>query len=306
MLMTDNENKKCGFVSIIGEPNAGKSTLMNALVGTKVSIVSPKVQTTRARVLGIAMEEQTQIVFVDTPGIFKPDKKSKMERAIVAAAWEAIQETDLVLVLVDVSKKMGDATRIILDHISQQNVKNCYLVLNKIDKIKRDKLLEISAKINEICAFEATFMVSAVKEDGVQHLLEHLAKQMPAGPWHYPEDQVTDMPMRLMAAEVTREKLFCALYQELPYSLTVETEEWEEFDDGSLKIDQTIFVTRDTQKKIILGKGGEMIKRIGQKSREELEEIMERRVHLKLFIKVQEGWLDQNEHYEMWGLDPNA
>lgn len=304
--MTDSENQKCGFVSIIGEPNAGKSTLMNALVGTKVSIVSPKVQTTRTRVLGIAMENSAQIVFVDTPGIFRPDKKSKMERAIVASAWEAIQETDLVLVLVDVSKKMGEATKIILDHISEQKVKNCYLVLNKIDKIKRDKLLEISAKINDMCPFQATFMVSAMKEDGVPHLLNHLAKEMPEGPWHYPEDQVTDMPMRLMAAEVTREKLFHALYQELPYHLTVETEEWEEFEDGSVKIDQTIFVTRDTQKKIILGKGGEMIKRLGQKSREELEEIMDRRVHLKLFVKVQEGWLDQNEHYEMWGLDPKA
>ena len=304
--MSDVTNQKCGFVSIIGEPNAGKSTLMNALVGTKVSIVSSKVQTTRTRVLGIAMEGQSQIVFVDTPGIFKPDKKNRMERAIVAAAWEAIQETDMVLVLVDVSKKMGEATRLILEHLSQQKVKNCYLVLNKIDKIKRDQLLAISAQINDMCPFEGTFMVSAMKEDGIGHLLKHLADVMPDSPWHYPEDQVTDMPMRLMAAEVTREKLFQSLHQELPYSLTVETEEWEEFDDGSVKIDQTVFVERDSQKKIILGKGGAMIKKIGQKAREELEEIMERRVHLKLFVKVQEGWVNQNEHFEMWGLDTKA
>lgn len=210
------------------------------------------------------------------------------------------------MLLVDVSKKIGDSTKLILKNLQEQKTKNVHLVLNKIDKIKRDKLLAVSAEINEYCDFQATYMVSAVKADGVQDLLAGLAKNMPEGPWHYPEDHLTDMPMRLMAAEITREKLFQLLHQELPYNLTVETESWEDFNDGSLKIDQTVFVTRDTHKKIILGKGGSMIKKVGQRAREELEEILEQRVHLKLFVKVQEDWLDKDEHYEIWGLNPKA
>lgn len=299
-------DKKFGFVSIIGEPNAGKSTLINTLVGAKVSIVSQKVQTTRARVLGIVIKDDAQISFIDTPGIFDPNKNNKMERAIVAAAWESIQESDIILLLVDTSKKIGQQTKLILNQLREQKIENCILVLNKIDKIKRDALLKLSLELNEAVNFDATFMVSAAKGDGVADLLAHLSKAVPNGPWHYPEDQMTDMPMRLMAAEITREKLFRLLHQELPYHLTVETEDWEKFDDGSVKIDQTIFVTRDTQKKIILGKGGSMIKKIGQMAREEIEELFETRIHLKLFVKVQENWIDNEEHYEMWGLDSSS
>ena len=302
--------QKFGFVAVVGEPNAGKSTLINNLVGTKVSIVSPKVQTTRTRVLGIAIENNAQIVFVDTPGIFNASQKNKMERAIVASAWEGIANAEIILLLVDASKKIGESTKIILDRLKkeEQNKTNIrfILVLNKIDKIKRDMLLDLSLRLNETYDFEATFMLSALKGHGVQDMLEYLEKKLPEGQWHFPEDQVTDMPMRLMAAEVTREKLFKMMHQELPYQLTVETENWEPFNDGSIKINQTIFITREAHKKIILGKGGSMIKKIGQIAREELEDILETRVHLKLFVKVRENWLDDEERYAMWGLDLNA
>lgn len=308
--MTDQETQKFGFVAVIGEPNAGKSTLINNMIGTKVSIVSPKVQTTRTRVLGIAIENDAQIVFVDTPGIFNPPQKggakNKMERAIVASAWEGIADAEIILLLVDASKKIGDATKLIIERLQNETNKPCILVLNKIDKIKREKLLDLSAKLNEVHNFEATFMLSALKGSGIQDLLKYLEKHLPEGIWHYPEDQVTDMPVRLMAAEVTREKLFKMMHQELPYHLTVETDKWDAFDDGSIKIDQTIFIAREAHKKIILGKGGEMIKKIGQMAREDLEEILETRVHLKLFVKVRENWLDEEEHYSVWGLDPNA
>lgn len=300
------EKQKFGFVVVIGEPNAGKSTLINQIVGTKVSIVSPKVQTTRTRVLGIAIEDQSQIVFVDTPGIFQPNSKDKMERAIVAAAWEGVAESEIILLLVDVSKKIGAATNLILDRLQKETGKRCILVLNKIDKIKRESLLELSLKLNDIYDFDATFMLSALKGSGVNDLVSYLANKVPQEPWHYPEDQITDMPMRLMAAEVTREKLFKMLYQELPYNLTVETDVWEDFKDGSIKLDQTIFIAREAHKKIILGKGGEMIKRIGQTSRKELEEILDTVVHLKLFVKVREDWLQDEERYKIWGLDPHA
>lgn len=302
-----SDNQKFGFVAVIGEPNAGKSTLINKIVGTKVSIVSPKVQTTRTRVLGIALHEKSQIVFVDTPGIFMPPKKNdgknKMERAIVASAWEGIANAEIILLLVDASKKLGDATQTILKRIQEETGKRFILVLNKIDKIKRDRLLELTSELNDIYNFDATFMVSALKGNGIDDLLGYISDALPMEQWHYPEDQVSDMPMRLLAAEVTREKLFKMLHQELPYLLTVETEKWEEFDDGSIKIDQTIFIAREAHKKIILGKGGSMIKKIGQMSRVELEEILETRVHLKLFIKVQENWLEEEERYALWGLD---
>lgn len=304
--MTDNQKQKFGFVTVIGQPNVGKSTLINNIVGSKVSIVSPKVQTTRTRVMGIAIQDQAQIVFVDTPGIFEAGKKNKMERAIVTSAWEQVAESEIILLLIDASKKIGEATKLILNRLQEEKGKRCILVLNKIDKIKRKTLLELSLRLNESYNFEATFMVSALKNNGVKDLVSYLAEKMPEESWHYPEDQITDMPMRLMAAEITREKLFRMLHQELPYHLTVETEKWEEFKDGSIKIDQTIFVDREAHKKIILGKSGSMIKKIGQASRQELEEILETKIHLKLFVKVKENWLEDSERYELWGLNPKT
>lgn len=308
--MSDNNKEKFGFVAVIGEPNAGKSTLINTVVGTKVSIVSPKVQTTRTRVLGIAIEGKSQIVFVDTPGIFNPPKKkdgkNKMERAIVASAWEGIANSEVVLLLVDASKKIGESTQTILSRIQEESGKRFILVLNKIDKIKRDRLLELSSQLNNIYDFDATFMLSALKGNGIEGLMKYLSETLPEEQWHYPEDQVSDMPMRLLAAEITREKLFKMMHQELPYHLTVETDEWEEFDDGSIKIGQTIFIAREAHKKIVLGKGGSMIKKIGQQAREDLENILETRAHLKLFVKVRENWLDEEDHYAMWGLDHQA
>lgn len=300
--------QKFGFVAVIGEPNAGKSTLINKIVGTKVSIVSPKAQTTRTRVLAVTVEGNSQISFIDTPGIFEADQKNKMERAIVASAWEGIADAEIITLLVDVSKKIGHSTELILDRLSQdQNSNKRYiLVLNKIDRIKREALLDISARLNEVCDFEATFMVSALKGSGVEGFIKYLAEHVPEGPWHYPEDHLTDMPMRLMAAEVTREKLFKLLHQEIPYALTVETENWENFDNGDIKIDQTIFINREAHKKIILGKGGSMIKKIGQQARIELETIFETTIHLKLFVKVSETWMDDEERYSIWGLDPQA
>lgn len=306
--MVETDEQKFGFVALIGEPNAGKSTLLNKVIGTKVSIVSPKAQTTRTRVLAVTVQDKSQIVFVDTPGIFEADKKNKMERAIVASAWEGMSDAEIIVVLVDVSKKIGHSTKLILERLNEEkdSKKRYILALNKIDRIKRDALLDISLKLNEACNFEATFMLSALKGSGVDDFINYLAENVPQGMWHYPEDHLTDMPMRLMAAEVTREKLFRSLHQELPYSLTVETEKWEEFDDGSIKIDQTIFINREAHKKIILGKGGSMIKKIGQQSREELEKIFETKIHLKLFVKVSENWMDDEERYSVWGLNPNA
>ena len=299
-----------GFVAIIGEPNAGKSTLLNQMIGSKVSIVSPKAQTTRTRILAIAIEDQSQIAFVDTPGIFNPPTKSKgknkMERAIVSSAWEGVADAEMIMLLVDASKKIGEATNLILKNLSEEkSQKPVILVLNKIDRIKRDKLLALSAKLNEAYNFKATFMVSALKNNGVEDLLSYLAKHIPEGQWHYPEDQLMDMPMRLMAAEMTREKLFRLLHQEIPYHLTVETDQWDEFENGDIKIDQTIYIAREAHKKIILGNGGAMIKKIGQQSRLELEKIFGTKIHLKLFVKVNENWFEDEAHYNLWGLNPN-
>lgn len=304
----NSDKQKFGFVAIIGEPNAGKSTLINKVIGTKVSIVSPKAQTTRTRILAVAIEDKSQIVFVDTPGIFEADKNNKMERAIVASAWEGIADAEIVVLLVDVSKKIGAATNHILNRLKDEKNKNkrFILVLNKIDRIKRQALLDISLKLNETYNFESTFMLSALKGSGVADLLKYLAKSVPDGPWHYPEDHLTDMPMRDMAAEITREKLFRLLHQEIPYGLTVETEKWEAFENGDIKIDQTIFINREAHKKIILGKGGAMIKNIGQQSREEIEKIFDTKIHLKLFVKVSENWMDDEDRYSPWGLNPNA
>ncbi|MCI5059656.1 MAG: GTPase Era [Alphaproteobacteria bacterium] len=303
---TTDDNQRFGFVAVIGEPNAGKSTLINHLVGSKISIVSPKVQTTRTRVLGIALCDQSQIVFVDTPGIFKPSSKNTLERAIVSSAIEGIQDADLITLLVDVSKKKAGISPLILDQLKTYKNKAVILVLNKVDKIKREKLMDITQQLNEIYDFEQTFMISALKGSGTKDLLSYLAKHAPKGPWHYPEDQITDMPMRLMAAEITREKIFKLLHQEIPYGITVETDEWEEFGDGSIKISQTIFTSRDAHKKIILGKGGAMIKKVGEMARGEMENILEKRAHLKLFVKLQENWQSDQERYALWGLDKNA
>ncbi|MGF6231688.1 GTP-binding protein Era [Inquilinus ginsengisoli] len=295
---------RCGFVALIGAPNAGKSTLLNTLVGTKVAIVSPKVQTTRSRVLGIATEGATQIVFVDTPGIFKP--RRRLDRAMVAAAWAGAAEGDLVLLLVDSSLKgVREESRAIVEKLAQTQRK-AILILNKIDAVRHEVLLTLAADLNASSVFTDTFMISALTGSGVNDLRRHLAGHLPEGPWLFPEDQVSDMPMRLLAAEITREKLFLRLQQELPYAVAVETEDWEEQKDGSVRISQIIYVQRNGQKAIVLGHGGQMIKAIGTAARLELEEITEQRVHLSLFVKVRENWLDDPARYSVWGLDYDA
>ncbi len=304
--MTEATEKKfCGFATIIGAPNAGKSTLINAIVGEKVSIVSSKVQTTRTRVLGIVVEENSQIIFVDTPGLFKPGN-DRMEKAIVAAAWEGVSDSDLILFVVDAAKGLSRPVRTIIERIKALKDKKFILVLNKVDQVAKPKLLEMAMEMNKTIGFEATFMVSAQKNDGVKDLVKYVAKLMPEGPFHFPEDQMTDMPMRLLAAEITREKLFRSVHDEIPYDITVETETWEEFDNSSIKIDQVVFVAREGQKKIILGKGGEMIGKIGTQARLELEELMGCRVHLKLFVKVRENWSEDSDHYKLWGLSHSS
>src|SRR5690606_4280180 len=291
---------RCGFVAIIGAPNAGKSTLLNQLVGSKVAIVTHKVQTTRARIRGIAMEGNTQIVFVDTPGIFKP--KRRLDKAMVEAAWGGAGDADVVLLLVDAEYERAEDLERIIEGLKTQNRK-AVLVLNKVDTANREKLLKLAARLNETNLFERTFMISALTGSGVDDLRRFLAGEMPFGPWHYPEDQAADVTLRSLAAEVTREKLFLRLHAELLYSLTVETEEWENRKDGSVRIAQVIFLERESQKKIALGKGGQTIKKVGQLAREELEEMLGCRVHLFLFVKVRENWSDDRERYREMGLD---
>jgi GTP-binding protein Era len=292
---------RCGFVAVLGAPNAGKSTLVNRAVGQKVSIVSPKVQTTRARVLGIVSQGAAQIVLIDTPGIFAP--KRRLDRAMVAAAWSGAADADLAVLIVDASRKSRDEdTDAIIAGLKRQNRK-AILVLNKIDIVKREKLLAQAASFNAEGVFTDIFMISAETGDGVADLLNALAERMPEGPHHFPDDQVTDAPMRLLAAEITREHLFRQLHQELPYALTVETDSWEEFDNGSAKVQQTIFVARDNQKAIVVGKGGARIKAVREAAQKELEEAMERPVHLFLFVKVRANWADDPEHYRAIGLD---
>lgn len=296
----DAQTTRCGFVAIIGAPNAGKSTLLNRLVGSKVAIVTHKVQTTRSRIRGIAMEGNTQIVFVDTPGIFKP--KRRLDKAMVEAAWGGAGDADAILLMVDAEYERDEDLERIIEGLKSQGRK-AILVLNKVDIAKREKLLKLAERLNETGLFTDTFMISAVTGSGVADLRRHLAGLMPQGPWHYPEDQAADVPLRSLAAEVTREKLFLRLHDELPYSLTVETEEWEQRKDGSIRIQQVIFVERESQKKIALGKGGQTIKKVGQMAREELEQLLETRVHLFLFVKVRENWSDDRERYREIGLD---
>ena len=301
--LPDISNQRAGFVAFVGAPNAGKSTAINHMVGTKVSIVSPKVQTTRTRVLGIMMKNDSQIIFVDTPGIFAP--KRRLDRAMVAAAWGGAADADQIVLLVDAKRGICHETRAIIDTLKEQNRK-VILMLNKIDLVDKGALLELTQALNEEDIFTDTFMVSAKKGDGLDHFVEFVADKLPQGPWLFPEDQVSDMPERLLAAEITREQLYLKLRQELPYATTVETENWEDKEDGSIKIEQTIYVARDGQKKIILGKQGQQIKAIGANARKQLEEIMECRVHLFLFVKVREKWADDPERFNYWGLDHNA
>lgn len=301
--MTTQDQTRAGFVALIGAPNAGKSTLLNRFVGAKVSIVTHKVQTTRTRVLGVAIADQSQIVFVDTPGIFQP--KRRLDRAMVAAAWEGAKDADGVVMMVDATTGIRPDVEIILEGLKKSKRK-VILALNKIDAVKREALLELAAKLDETGVFSDIFMISALTGDGAGDLLDRLAATMPESPWMFPEDQLTDMPMRLLAAEVTREKLFLNVHQELPYELTVETENWEEFKDGSAKVEQTIYVRRESQRSIILGKGGQKVKKIGADARAELQEMLGRKVHLFLFVKVRDRWEDDPSRYALWNLDFNA
>jgi GTP-binding protein Era len=291
---------RSGFVALIGAPNAGKSTLLNQLVGSKVSIVTHKVQTTRAIVRGIATHKRAQIVFMDTPGIFKP--RRRLDEAMVTTAWGGAKDADMIAFLIDAERGIrGDAETILerLENVRQPKI----LILNKIDQVKREDLLALTARATEKVEFDRVFMVSALTGSGCTDLLDYLADAVQEGPWYYPEDQISDLPMRQLAAEITREKLFLRLHQELPYSSHVETERWEEKKDGSVKIEQVIYVERDSQKKIVLGKKGETIRAIGQAAREELAEIMEQKVHLFLFVKVRENWINDPERYREMGLE---
>jgi GTP-binding protein Era len=291
----------CGYVAIVGAPNAGKSTLLNKLVGAKVSIVSKKVQTTRARITAIGMEGQTQLIFLDTPGIFIP--KRRLDRAMVNAAWSGVDEGDVVLLLVDAERGFDDESRAIVEAFKQRKRKNVLLALNKVDAVPREKLLGMAKEISEAYDFDRVFMISAEKGTGVDDVRTDLAKRMPAGPWLYPEDQLADVPMRFLAAEITREQVYRSLHDELPYAITVETENWKDQKGGAARIEQVIFVERDSQKKIVLGENGQMIKRIGAFARKIMEEQFDRRVHLFLFVKVREDWGDDPERYEAMGLD---
>ncbi|WP_349364162.1 MAG: GTPase Era [Roseitalea porphyridii] len=297
---TEAADTRAGFVALIGAPNAGKSTLVNQLVGAKVTIVSRKVQTTRAPIRGVAMHGQSQIVFVDTPGIFAP--RRRLDRAMVRAAWAGAHDADLVLVLIDARKGIGEEEEAILQALPDVATEK-WLVLNKVDAIEPPKLLELTATLNERAAFARTFMVSALKGSGCGDLLDALAGAVPESPWLYPEDQLSDLPMRMLAAEITREKLYERLHQELPYAATVETEKWEERKDGSARIEQVIYVERDSQKKIVLGKGGATIKAISMASRGEIAELTGQPVHLFIFVKVREKWGDDPERYREMGLD---
>jgi GTP-binding protein Era len=294
------QNTRCGFIALIGATNAGKSTLLNALVGSKISIVSHKVQTTRTLVRGITIEGQSQLVFIDTPGIFAP--RRRLDRAMVTAAWSGAHDADLVGLLIDARKGIDDETQTILARLADLQRKR-FLILNKIDLVEKPRLLELAAAANDHVKFDATFMISALTGSGVADLKTWLARQVPPGPWHYPPDQMSDVPLRQLAAEITREKLYQRLHQELPYQSTVETTQWKELRDGSVRIEQTILVERESQRKIVLGKGGQIVKAIGADARREIAEIIEAPVHLFLFVKVREGWENDPERYREIGLD---
>lgn len=304
--MSTPENMRCGFVALVGAPNAGKSTLMNRLVGAKLSIVTPKVQTTRSRITGIAIEGDSQLVFVDTPGIFEP--KRRLDRAMVTAAWAGVADADAVVLLVDAGRAVKakghldpDTARIV-EGFKRDN-RSAILALNKIDTVERGDLLTLTDALNTLYPFSETFMLSALTGDGIVDLRQRLAALVPQGPWLYPEDQLSDIPLRLLAAEITREQAFLQLHQELPYALTVETETWEERKDGSVKVDQVVIIGRENHKAMVLGKGGARLKAIGTAARKSLTEQLGRTVHLFLHVKVRENWQDKPEHYSAIGLD---
>ena len=290
----------CGFVAVVGAPNAGKSTIVNALVGQKVAIVSPKAQTTRTRLMGVAMDGETQIVLIDTPGIFAPTRR--LDRAMVAAAWSSLEEAEAILVMVDAAAKLTGRVERVLEGIANRPEKK-YLILNKVDLTKKDKLLTIATELNGRAPFDETFFVSASSGDGVPELKAHLAKLMPEGPWHFPEDEVSNAPERMLAAEITREQLYRQLHEELPYQSTVETEKFTNRPDGSAEIHQQILVARDNQRAIILGHKGERIKEIGSRARAELTELLGRKVHLFLHVKVKANWDEDRSVYRDMGLD---
>lgn len=293
---------KAGFVALIGEPNAGKSTLLNTMVGSKISIVTHKVQTTRARIRGVALEGESQIVFVDTPGLFKP--RRRLDRAMVAAAWSGAADADIVVFMVEAHRGITPGVRAILEELKEMaEHRPIALAINKIDRVSSEALLELTEDLNGQLAFAQTFMISASKGYGVGDLKTWVAQSLPEGPWLYPEDQIADLPMRMIAAEITREKLTLRLHQELPYQLTVETENWQERKDGSVRIEQVVYVMRDGHKGIILGNKGETIKAVSMTARRELSEMLERTVHLFLQVKVRQGWLEEAQRYSAMGLD---
>lgn len=296
----DSPPTRAGFVALIGEPNAGKSTLLNKMVGAKVSIVTHKVQTTRARIRGIAMEGRAQIVFVDTPGLFRP--RRRLDRAMVAAAWGGAADADLVVLLIEAHRGLTSGVQAILDALKERKGRVA-LAINKIDRVKAEGLLALSQKLNEAYPFERTFMISAERGHGCADLKGWLAGELPPGPWFYPEDQIADLPLRMIASETTREKLTLRLHEELPYQLTVETERWEDKPDGSVRIDQVIYVVRDGHKGIVLGNQGETIKQVGQAARIDLMAFLERTVHLFLQVKVRPNWLEEKERFTEMGLD---
>ena len=298
--MPDDAKTRCGFIALIGAPNAGKSTLINALVGSKVTIVSRKVQTTRTLIRGIAIEGNSQLIFVDTPGIFSP--KRRLDRAMVATAWTGAHDADLVGLLIDAREGIDEEAEHILSQLKDVRQPKL-LVLNKIDVVAKPDLLALAKRANDTVKFEHTFMVSALNGDGVADLKSWLAQRVPEGPFLYPPDQISDAPMRHLAAEITREKLFERLHQELPYQSTVETEVWKELRGGDIRIEQTIYVERESQRKIVLGKAGQTIKAIGESARKEIAEIAEAKVHLFLFVKVREGWGEDPERFRAMGLE---
>jgi len=300
MAEPNEHTTRCGFVALIGAPNVGKSTLINALVGSKVSIVTPKVQTTRTLVRGIAIEGASQLIFVDTPGIFSP--RRRLDRAMVGTAWGSTHDADLVAFLIDARKGVADDDEAVLRALGDVRAAKV-LVLNKVDLVAKPDLLTLTQKLNERATFAGTFMISALSGDGVADLRSWLAAHVPVGPWLYPEDQISDAPLRQLAAEITREKLYLRLHQELPYHSTVETEVWKELRDGSVRIEQTIYVERESQRKIVLGKAGQTIKAIGAAARADIAEAIDQPVHLFLFVKVREGWGDDPERYREMGLE---